>query len=259
MNTKEKSNNTTDVEFFKLEKNHVDFPFYNGIPSGFSVTAAIFLTLISILSVILLIFMQSKSINPTIISLTTVVIPIFSLMLFVKGGWTQLYKKVYFKDIFLIIGTLIAVKVVSILVGYLLMILGVIQQGGGANPIVGIIERNSNFQNLILLFNTFVQLCGEELITIIPMLSIMYISYEKFNMSRKSATLLGWILSAIIFGAVHLSTYNWNIVQAIVGIGVVRLVLTYPYVKTKNLWISSFVHILNDWSIFIPVILQNIK
>lgn len=245
--------------FFKFERDNLDFPFYNGEPEGFTVPKALFLTLVSLLSVVLFIYMQRKSLNSSLVAFTTVIIPIVSLMTVVKGGWTKLYKKLHFKDIFVVIGAFILMKIISIIVGYLLIAIGAIQQGGGSNPIVGIIEKNSNFQNIVLLFNTFVQLCGEELITIIPFLCIMFIGVKKFNMTRKSATILGWIVSAILFGALHLSTYNWNIIQAIIGIGIARLVLTYPYVKTKNLWVSSFVHILNDWSIFIPVVLMNIK
>jgi membrane protease YdiL (CAAX protease family) len=38
--------------------------------------------------------------------------------------------------------------------------------------------------------------------------------------------------------------------QALGGVGVVRLVLTLPYIMTKNIWVSTGAHVLNDWFTF---------
>jgi len=69
-------------------------------------------------------------------------------------------------------------------------------------------------------------------------------------MSRKSAIILAVIVTGIIFGAYHLPTYNWNLGQAILGIGIARVILIYPYLKTKNIWTSFIVHVMNDWTLF---------
>lgn len=37
--------------------------------------------------------------------------------------------------------------------------------------------------------------------------------------------------------------------QCIVVIGSARLVLTWAYIYTKNLWVSTGAHIINDWLI----------
>jgi membrane protease YdiL (CAAX protease family) len=47
-----------------------------------------------------------------------------------------------------------------------------------------------------------------------------------------------------------LPTYGWNILQALAGVGVARLVLTIPYIVTKNIWVCTGAHILNDWIFF---------
>ncbi|WP_375105339.1 type II CAAX prenyl endopeptidase Rce1 family protein [Paenibacillus sp. RS8] len=39
-------------------------------------------------------------------------------------------------------------------------------------------------------------------------------------------------------------------VQAVIGIGIARIVLLYPYLKTKNIWTSFIVHVMNDWTPF---------
>jgi membrane protease YdiL (CAAX protease family) len=38
-------------------------------------------------------------------------------------------------------------------------------------------------------------------------------------------------------------------VQCVVVIGSARLVLTLAYVWTKNIWVSTGAHIINDWSL----------
>jgi membrane protease YdiL (CAAX protease family) len=61
--------------------------------------------------------------------------------------------------------------------------------------------------------------------------------------------LVAWLLSAVVFGLLHLPTYDWNLVQCLVVIGSARLVLTWAYVWTKNIWVSTGAHIINDWTL----------
>lgn len=57
-------------------------------------------------------------------------------------------------------------------------------------------------------------------------------------------------MPALLFGASHLPTYDWNMVHAFAVIGSARLMLL-PYMMTKNIWVSTGAHILNDWTLFI--------
>ncbi|WP_340006606.1 CPBP family glutamic-type intramembrane protease [Paenibacillus sp. FSL K6-0276] len=110
---------------------------------------------------------------------------------------------------------------------------------------------NGNFADALPTFLKMIpMLFGEELITILPFLVILAFGVKKLKMSRKSAIILACVGSAILFGAYHLQTYNWNSVQAIIGIGIARIVLLYPYLKTKNIWTSFIVHVMNDWTLF---------
>ncbi|WP_422110274.1 type II CAAX prenyl endopeptidase Rce1 family protein [Carnobacterium maltaromaticum] len=38
--------------------------------------------------------------------------------------------------------------------------------------------------------------------------------------------------------------------QTVLTIGTARLILTFSYIKTKNIWVSFIVHLLNDWVLF---------
>lgn len=91
------------------------------------------------------------------------------------------------------------------------------------------------------------QLIGEELITILPFLALLALATSVLGWSRRTTVLIGWVGSALLFAALHLPTYDWNILQCLVLIGLSRLVLTLAYFVTKNLWVSSGAHILNDW------------
>ena len=94
------------------------------------------------------------------------------------------------------------------------------------------------------------QLLGEELITILPFLALMALFSKRFGASRKTAIVGAWLVSAALFGLAHLPTYGWNVVQCLAIIGTARLVLTLPWIMTKNLWVSTGAHIINDWTLF---------
>ena len=93
------------------------------------------------------------------------------------------------------------------------------------------------------------QLLGEELITILPFLAVLWFCYAKVRLSRNVSVLAAWLTTAVGFGLVHLPTYDWNIVQCLVVIGSARLILTWAFVWTKNIWVSTGAHIINDWTI----------
>ncbi|MDF3306666.1 CPBP family intramembrane metalloprotease [Rhodococcus sp. T2V] len=81
--------------------------------------------------------------------------------------------------------------------------------------------------------------------------------YAKAKLSRTTAIVLAWLISAVWFGAAHLQTYDWNVAQAFIVIGGARLILTLAYIRTKNLWVSTGAHIINDWTLFTPAIVIN--
>ena len=93
---------------------------------------------------------------------------------------------------------------------------------------------------------TGVQLLGEEIFTVLTFLCSLSLLYR--FVSRKPALCLAAFVAAVIFGLVHLPSYQWNFVQAI-GLIPVLLVLLMPYIITRNIWLSTGVHILNDWTI----------
>lgn len=237
-------------DFFRFENKNDDFPFYNGNPMNFTALQSWFLLIVAIGSVVF--FEVGSSFLPKFMHpFINIIIPLSAFAIVVKSNWTKIFRKIYFKDIFLVFGVLIVNLIVSAISGFLLTKFA----GAAANPAVGSLNGNSTFENIMFAVKLIPMLFGEELITIIPFLVILQFATKNLKLSRKHAVTIAWILSAIIFGAVHLKTYNWNIVQAVIGISMARLVLTFSYIKTKNIWISTFVHVLNDWCLFLPALL----
>lgn len=239
-----------NTEFFKFENKNDDFPFYDGKPFYLTGIQSFILLIIPILSTIIFEYM-GMSIPSFIPPFINIIIPLGIFIILTKSSWTKLFRKIKLKDIKLIVIVLIVNYLITIIVGLSMKEITTLS----VNPAADIIKGNTQFENIIFFIKTIPMLFGEELITIIPFLVILQLANKTLKFSRKKAIIVAWVISALIFGAIHLPTYNWNIVQAILGISIVRLVLTYPYIKTKNLWISFFVHLLNDWILLLPLLL----
>ena len=97
---------------------------------------------------------------------------------------------------------------------------------------------------------TALQLLGEEVMTILPFLALLALCTRGLGMGRRSAMVVAWLLSAVLFALAHLPAYGWNLLQCLVVIGSARLVLTLPWIMTKNLWVSTGAHVINDWLLF---------
>ncbi|EHI41546.1 LOW QUALITY PROTEIN: abortive infection protein, partial [Rhodococcus opacus PD630] len=126
-----------------------------------------------------------------------------------------------------------------------------------SNEAVDDAGKASALDTVAFYVGTGIQLVGEEVFTMIPFLAVMYFLFAKAKLSRKTAIVVAWLLSAVWFGAAHLQTYDWNFAQAFIVIGGARLVLTLAYIRTKNLWVSTGAHIINDWTLFTQAIVLN--
>lgn len=120
-----------------------------------------------------------------------------------------------------------------------------------SNPTAGTLADATPATIAIFMVRTAIQLLGEELLTILPLLAVLWLCVAKFGLSRRVGLIAAVIVSTLGFAAVHLPTYGWNVVQCFVGIGAARLVLTMAFLVTRNLWVSFGAHIVNDWTEFL--------
>ena len=52
-----------------------------------------------------------------------------------------------------------------------------------------------------------------------------------------------------------LANLRLNLIQCVVVIGSARMMLTLPWILTKNIWVSTGAHIVNDWLLLVMTLL----
>jgi membrane protease YdiL (CAAX protease family) len=235
-----------------------DFPFYQGNPVSLTTAHWCFLIALVGISFALLIVpipWPGGEIGTFIPAILFPLIPLLGLSWVSKGNAKSLFGRVGFREIKLMILFALLNIFVTFVVGGIVKI----TVGAHANPAIATANQLSSGDLAIFLSKTAVQLVGEEVLTIIPMLAILHWLVARVGMNRSRALFLSWIGTAVLFGLLHLPTYHWDFVQCVVIIGTARLVLSLAYIKTKNLWVSSGAHILNDWFlILINVLLSSL-
>lgn len=231
---------TTKKNF--LERGNDDFPFYQDASSPLNFKGMLIIILSSLIG-----FMLFTTTNiPFIAPFLNVIFPLGALIFVTKNQWTKIFRKLVPNDVLVIIGTLVANIAITFVIGLLVT---TITGSSDANP--ASTQFDGNFSHAVPFFlKTIPMLFGEELLTILPFLIILKLGVQQFNLSRKSSLLLAWLLTSLLFAALHFPTYNWNILQTVLTIGTARLILTFSYIKTKNIWVSFIVHLLNDWVLF---------
>lgn len=200
---------------------------------------ALILTLASFYGVSFL-FYSLKINNEIIMASAVSAISLLSLLLIDKKFIKKIFLPIRAKDVlYIIIGlgfSLIAIVISSILVQKL----GI---EGSNNPIFDVLTED-NFKSFFL--STLIQFIAEEIIFIIPFLFVINKVKIENNIIK---TILAILISSIIFGAMHLSTYDFNILQAVLIISIIRTGLSMSYVISKNLSVTYIIHIIYDWTL----------
>lgn len=165
---------------------------------------------------------------------------LLSLLIVDRNFIFKIFLPFRIKDLlYLIIGlgfSIVAVVISSIVVTNL----GI---EGATNPIFDVLTPD-NFKSFFV--STLIQFIAEEIIFIIPFLFVINKVKGKHKFLK---TTLAIIVSSVIFGAMHLSTYNFNILQAVLIISIIRTGLSMSYVLSKNLSVTYLIHIIYDWSL----------
>lgn len=224
-----------------------DFPYYNGRPtliSGQGWLIVVAAVIVGFTALVTLPF--AGPISGFIPAILFAGLPLVALAYVSHGHWKALFRKPSGRDVGLMVLFALLNVVITFGVGSIVSILF----GAKANPEAGMLAEASPFALAMFYPRTAIQLLGEELLTILPFLALLYLFVHKLSWSRTRAVALAWVATAVAFGLVHLPTYDWNILQCILIIGTARIVLTLAYIRTKNLWVSAGAHILNDWILF---------
>lgn len=236
-----------------MQTSHRDFPFYGGDPVRISVVGWLVVLALSaagfaalMLSPLVLPARLGGWIGVGLFALA----PLLGLRAVAGRHWAAMFHRPTARDIWIGLAfaplTLLTSAVVAV---------GVMRVGlTSANPVAATLLELKGVDLALFVAATAPQLLGEELVTIIPFLALLTL-LSHLKAPRKVAIAVAWIGSAALFGALHLSTYQWHLGQVLLIIGTARLVLTIPYLITKNLWSSTIAHIANDWIVFATILL----
>ncbi|MBU0911401.1 MAG: CPBP family intramembrane metalloprotease [Gammaproteobacteria bacterium] len=235
--------------WLQLEDKGRDFPFYNAIPVGLTPNQWLLLICAVAAGLAALIGFSpwfTGDVAAFIPAALFVLIPLGTLYLLSGHQLQALFYKVGWRELRLMLGFALLNLLVTFSVALLVENFWTTE----SNPAVVQLKEASSYQQVLFYLRTFIQLIGEELFTILPFLALIWLLTSCFQWPRGQAIFAAWILTAILFALIHLPTYHWNLLQCLVIIGSARLVLTLAYIKTKNLWVCSGAHIINDWTLF---------
>lgn len=173
-------------------------------------------------------------------------IPLLALRHVAGSRWTRLFRAVGLKQLgqMVLFGCLTIV--VSMAVALVLNRFGLLTP----NPISADMATMSGTDFVLRLVPTLPQLLGEELLTILPLLAILWFVTARLGLGRRAGMAVAIVGSSLLFAAAHLPTYDWHVAQCLGVIGLARVVLTLSYLWTRNLWVSTGGHVFNDWSEF---------
>ena len=227
-----------------------DFPFYQGNPVALTARQWWFLLALVALAFALLIApiaWPGGELGSFVPAVLFPVIPLAGLAWVSKGHAGSLFGTVGWREGKLMVLFALLNIVVTMTVG------GVVKAtfGASSNPAIATASELSPGGLLVFLTKTAVQLVGEEVLTVIPMLALLHVLVSRAGVNRAAGVRWAWLGSAVLFGLLHLPTYRWDFVQCLIIIGTARLVLSMAYIKTKNLWVSAGAHILNDWLLIV--------
>jgi len=225
-----------------------DYPYYDGVPVEIEGRRWLLLVGSVVLAFALLItlpfpYAPLNFIPPILYT----GIPLLALAWASRGHLGALFHPVGVKQVAQAVGFGFLTIVASVAAGLVLTQLTPMQ----ANPAAAGVAAAQAPEIALFMVRTAIQLVGEELMTILPLLAVLWLCVRKFGLSRRTGLIAGVIVSTLWFSAVHLPTYGWNFLQCFAGIGMARLVLTAAFLFTRNLWVSAGAHIVNDWTEFL--------
>lgn len=178
-----------------------------------------------------------------------VALPLGAMRIAARRDWRALFARVRWNDLWIGVAFVPVVLIASGVTAWIVTRTA----PGTPNPAFEMLQAMDWQQRGLFFASTLPQLFGEELITILPFLAVLS-ALGTAGWPRGVAIICAWIVSALMFGALHLQTYGWHLGQALGVIFVARLILTLPYMITKSIWASTAAHVLNDWSGFLLVL-----
>lgn len=231
-----------------------DYPFYRGWPTTITVVgwmAVIAGCVAGFAALVAAPRLAGPALGPPLGAALFVGLPLLGLFLAAGRGWTAIFPRPTWRDVGIGLAFVPVTLAVSGAIAVVLINLGLT----APNPVDEALQGQDGAGRAVLLMIAAVQLMGEELVTILPFLAVLTLMSGVGGLARGPAVVAAWVATALMFGALHLPTYQWHVAQALLVIGGARLALTAPFLITKNVWASFTTHLVNDMSVFGVMIL----
>lgn len=231
-----------------FEPDGPDFPYYRGTPDTISRSGWLLVmagVVAGFLALITPLPFADTLFTGWLRAFLFVGLPLLGLRMASPRGWTVIFAHVGAREVKLMFAFALLNIVISFAVGAIVKAFGTVTANAG----IADAAQLGGAQLANFFAKVAVQLLGEELVTILPFLAILTLARNLTGMARNSAVIIAWLVSAAAFGLIHLPTYDWNLIQCLVVIGSARLVLTWAYIWSKNIWVSTGAHVINDWTI----------
>lgn len=224
-----------------------DLPFYNGHPTPIDGRGWLLILGMVLLAVAVLMLIPSRPIPFAFLAAVLFTgLPLGGLAFAAGSQWTAIFRPFGPMQCAQVVGFGLLTLVASAGAGRLLMQLIPLDP----NPAIAALGSGTLIDLIVFIAHAAIQLVGEELVTILPLLAVLWFCVTKMDLSRGVGLAIALVVSTIWFAAIHLPTYNWNVMQCLGGIGLARVMLTVSYLVTRNLWVSAGAHILNDCTLF---------
>jgi len=240
--------------FKRFEYPGRDFPFYNGLPIKISAAQWLFLMVtvaVGFLALVVPFPVYTRDLGQFVPAILFFAIPLAGLVIVTPQHWTAIFRRISGRDVMWMVVFAVINIVVSLAVGFAVSAVF----GTTENPAVNALAGMTTAERILFYLKTIPQLFGEELLTVLPFLALLTFLCRRMRLSRKTVIIVASLVVAVAFGLLHLPTYGWNVQQSVIVIGLARLILLLPYIKTKNIWVSTGAHVLNDWTLFTVTIL----
>jgi uncharacterized protein len=228
-------------------RDEADFPYYDGRPVGIPTGRWLVVwAACAVAFLVLALFPQPNASVALVPRILFAAIPLAALAWAAGPHWRAVFRRAGARDVGLMVLFAALNLVITTAIAAVVNLFSTVSanaQVPGAGATTG--------PDLVAFYlGTGIQLLGEELFTVLPFLALLHVLVARSGLSRTTAVLLAWLITSLWFGAAHLPTYDWNAAQAFLIIGGARLALTLAYIRTKNLWVSTGAHIINDWTLF---------
>ncbi len=224
-----------------------DLPYYNGKPAALTLPACVLILTACAASFAALLWLPTVmpgAAGGWLAAAAFVGLQLAGLALAVGPAWTALFRRPRWCDVLVGLAAVPLVMGVPALMAFLVV-------GPGnlvGNPVIGAAAHLTAASGMERFAIAAVQLVGEELVTILPLLVVLALLYRA-GLPRGPAIAIAALATALTFGALHLPTYQWHLGQALLVIGAARLVLTAVFLLTRSFWASTVAHVANDWAI----------